>query len=40
MGKRENLEAVQAPVSNNQNTGVLSTLFFSQIQSTAPFRLL
>jgi len=37
--KKESLDAVQALIWNNQNSDVLSTLF-SQIQNTAPYRLL
>ena len=33
VGEGESLEAVQALLSSSQNTGVLSTLFYSQIQN-------
>jgi len=37
---REDLDAVQKLFSTGQNTGLLSTLLWSQIQSTAPYGLL
>jgi len=40
VGKRGTLVTVQALFSNIQNTGVLSTLVWSEIQDTAPYGLL